>query len=181
MYIFHHLHPPNICRVLLLAAGVLMLSISSPGWTQERQHKIEAAFLYGFFNYITWPGYASPQELEMPVICVYGEDPVAYYLDYVRLKRAGERKLAVRTILADDSAEGCHILFLRRRLPYSKQLVLPPTTLTVIKPDGPLDRGGMIELTEEDGRIVIRINQKAIKHRGFEVSSRLLELVQGTQ
>ncbi|MEJ0010380.1 MAG: hypothetical protein WDN72_07685 [Alphaproteobacteria bacterium] len=27
--------------------------------TEDRQYKVEAVFLYNFFNYITWPGHSS--------------------------------------------------------------------------------------------------------------------------
>lgn len=145
---------------------------------QERQHKIEAAYLYSFFNYITWPNYDSPQTLVKPVICVYGTDPILPYLKYIQLKMVSERELDVRTVEDGENITGCHILFLRHRI--EKQMVasLPGTILTVFKPDDPLDRGGMIELAEDEDRIRIKINQARLEQSGFKVSSRLLDLAQ---
>ncbi|MBN8531294.1 MAG: YfiR family protein [Alphaproteobacteria bacterium] len=165
-------------RLLMLAMGACLCLLSTSVQSAERRYKVEAALLYSFFNYITWPGYDTPQALHDPVICVYGQDPILGYLDYVRLKIASERKLSVRTVLDNEGLAGCHILFLRHRLPYRLMESLPRETLTVFKPDDPLDRGGMIELAQDMERIAIRVNQSQLERQGFQTSSRLLELAQ---
>ena len=147
-------------------------------YAQERLYKIEAAFLYNFFNYITWPGYDSPQALREPIICVYEQDPILPYLEYVRGKIANERVLTLRVVNEDNIGSGCHILFMRHRVPYRILSSLSQDTLTVLKPDDPLDRGGMIELSEDGERLEIRINQQQLEQKHFQVSSRLLDLVQ---
>jgi hypothetical protein len=161
------------CR-LTLATSVILCLFSFPSHADERQYKIEAAFLYSFFNYITWPDYASPQELREPIICVYGIDPILPYLNYIRGKMAGERTLSVR--VTDSDMTGCHILFVRHRLASSLQDALAGNTLLVFKLDDPLDRGGMIELSEDGDRMAMRINQSRLERSGFQVSSRLLDL-----
>jgi len=160
----------------VLAAGVIMFSFSYPAAAADRQYKIESAYLYSFFNYITWPGYDSPQKLKDPVICIAGNDPILPYLDYIRNKMAGERTLTIRAAGDDGAFAGCHILFVRHRIPSRLLSGVPNDTLIVLKPDDPLDRGGMIELTEDGERISININQPLIEGRGFLVSSRLLDL-----
>jgi hypothetical protein len=159
----------------MLAAFMLCASSSIPV-ADERQYKIEAAYLYNFFNYITWPGYPAPQALENPVICVYGGDPILPYLNYMREKVTGQRSLSVRSVADEPSSEGCNILFMRHRtLPSAS---LPASTLTVFKPDDPLDSGGMIELAQDGDRISIKIHQSQLEKNGFSVSSRLLDLAQ---
>ncbi len=167
----------NRLRRFILVAGAVICSYSLPALAEERQYKVEAAYLYSFFNYITWPGHESPQSLHEPMICVYGDDPIIPYLDYIRSKVAMERTLAVRTLNSDASLAGCHILFVRHRIS-ARQLGAMAGTLVVFKPDDPLDRGGMIELSEEGERIVIKINQPLLEEKGFSVSSRLLDLTQ---
>ena len=149
-----------------------------PADASERQHKIEAAYLYNFFNYITWPSYASPQALDVPIICIYGKDPILPYLEYIARKMAGERSLKIRIInRSDHETAGCHMLFMRHSMSYKMLKAATNDTLIVIKPDDPLDRGGMIELSEEDNdRIAISINHNQLEQKGFQVSSRLLDL-----
>jgi hypothetical protein len=162
----------------MLAACALLCAVPAASRADERQYKIEAAFLYNFFNYITWPGTSSPQALEKPVICVYGDDPILNSLDYIRGKTGAERELTVRKVSDTSETEGCNILFMRHRISPRMLGALPNSTLTVFKPDDPLDRGGMIELSEDDERITIKINQSQLAQNGFQVSSRLLNLAQ---
>lgn len=167
------------CRMLI--GAIVAISAFSPAYAEERQYKIESAFLYSFFNYVTWPGYASPQQLQHSVICVYGDDPILPYLEYIRGKIASERTLTLRSVAESeekDTYTGCHILFIRHRLSPHLLDLIAKDTLVVFKPDDPLDRGGMIELAEDGERIIIKINQPMLEENGFQVSSRLLDLVQ---
>lgn len=161
---------------LILIVSILCCLLPNPLMAEERQYKIEAAYLYNFFNYITWPGYTSPQELQQPVICVHTNDPILPYLHYIRSKIANERKLTIRSVTEGQNAVGCHILFMRHRV--TQKILLPDDTLTVFKPDDPLDRGGMIELSEDGERITIKIHQSLLERGNFAVSSRLLDLAQ---
>lgn len=169
------MRPKKCSPAYLFLAGILTFAMPATA-ANERQYKVEAAFIYSFFNYITWPGYNSPQELLDPVICVYGGDPVVKYLKYVAGKVSAERSLTIRTITKSSEIGGCKIFFMRHRISYSMLSSLPADTLTVFKPDDPLDRGGMIELSQDVERINIKINQAALERNGFTASSRLLEL-----
>lgn len=140
----------------------------------ERYHKVEAAFLYNFFNYITWPDYAAPQELHQPRICIYHNDPIEPYLAYVQRKISTERQLTIRAINEGDDVADCNLLFSRHRL---AQDTMPRATLIVTELADTLDRGeGMIELERSGDGIQMRIDQQTLAEKGFHVSSRLLDL-----
>jgi len=167
----------RITKTAMIAGMSLALcAVASNAQAEERKYKIEAAYLYSFFNHITWPGYKTPQDMQKPVICVYGNDPILPYLDYVRGKVAGERQLSMRVVGDGSSAERCHILFMRHRAMQTASL--DPKILTVFKPDDPLDRAGLIELSDDAERIALKIDQSQLETQGFLVSSRLLALAQ---
>lgn len=163
-----------LTRALKLMLAVMLWA--APADADERQYKIEAAYLYSFFNYITWPGYDSPQKLIEPTICVQQGDPILFYLDYVKQRMAGERALTIRAVAEGESAAGCHIFFVRHRISPRLYSTVPDKTLLVLKPDDPLDRGGMIELSEDSDRISISVHQDLLEKHGFAISSRLLNL-----
>lgn len=169
-------HRWKAIRKAAIALSLVSMLCIQPAMAQQRQYKIEAAFLYSFFNYITWPGYESPQALFEPVICVYGKDPILPYLEYVRNRTNVTRTLSVRSVSQPEQTGGCHILFMRHTIPDHIADTLDDSVLTVLKPDDPLDRGGMIELAEEEERILIKINQPKLEQQGFHASSRLLQL-----
>lgn len=164
-------------RVLLAAALWLH---PGAGWADDtRFYKIEAAFLYNFFNYITWPGQPDPAALKEPAICLYGSDPVEPYLEYIQRKMAAERTIAIRTVQSPDGLPGCHLLFSRQAMPAAVMKAAHESdTLTVSDAAGHVGRGGMIELSREGGRIAIKIDHTLLETEGFRVSSRLLNLAQ---
>lgn len=166
----------RLLRLSALFTAISALSFSAAA--DDRQYKVESAYLYSFFNYITWPGYGSPQKMTNPLICLSGRDPVVPYLEYIRDKMKEERQLTIRIVNEDDTISGCHIFFIRHRLSSRLLSMLPNDTLVVFKPDDPLDRGGMVELSEDGERIAIRINQQQLEEKNFQVSSRLLDLAQ---
>ncbi len=157
-------------------AAVIIIVFSNTASAEERQYKLEAAFLYSFFNYITWPGLLTPQDLQKPIVCVYGEDPIIPYLVYISNRMSDERTLTIKTINNPESIIGCNIFFIRHRMSQAIEESTPRDTLVVFKPDDPLDSAGMIELAQDGERISIRIDQSRLEHEGFQVSSRLLDL-----
>lgn len=163
-----------------LSAVVLSCCLWSHGAAaqdEERHLKVEAAYLYNFFNYITWPGFSSPRALEDPVICIAYNDPVESYLDYVKEKMAGERTLTVRRMQEGENIDGCNLLFMRSGLtPRMAAESLRQNVLLVSEPEDSLERGGMIELLPQEERLIIIINQTLLSKHGFQVSSRLLDL-----
>lgn len=141
----------------------------------DRYHKVEAAFLYNFFNYITWPGLNTPQELKAATICIAANDPIEPYLRYIQSKMADERSLNIQS--GEQDLQACNLVFTRHRLTEGMRGKLSSATLVVIAPQDTLDRGdGMIELDRDEMEIHMRINQQWLAENGFKVSSRLLAL-----
>ncbi len=166
-------------RAIAIAAGVsLWLMPAPPLYAQDaRQYKIEAAFLYNFFNYITWPGFASPKDLKEPVVCLYGNDPVQPYLEYVRRKVEQERTLTIRKIENEDGLDGCNLLFTRLALPERvREAAHNARVLIVSNQDVYGGQEGMIDLKNDGERIAIKIDHSLLDADGFQVSSRLLNL-----
>ncbi len=174
-------HPATYrIRAGLLAALWLAASLAplpSRAETDERQYKLEAVFLYNFFNYITWPGLGTPGDLSSATICIYGNDPLTPYLHYVQEKMTGERKLTIRELHAGQSSAGCNLLFDRTGSPVRSAEGQTPT-LTVSDEAHYLQHGGMIALSRDGDRMAMDINNTLLTQQGFQVSSRLLKLAQ---
>ena len=98
----------SACVALLLGTA-----FSQPATADERAHKVEAAFLYNFFNYITWPDYQSPEQMQQATICVPTGDPILPSLEYIRSRREGEHELMIREMDNNADMEGCQLLFVR--------------------------------------------------------------------
>ena len=164
--------------VMLMAAWFApVCARSAEERADERQYKIESAILYNFFNYITWPGYDAPEDLLKPNLCVYGNDPILKYLDYVRQKMAYERALNIRRLTESAELKGCQMVYIRDATPVqAAKLLAAEGVLTVSNRPDFIEEGGMIELIESGGRIVFEINSTELSKAGFQASSRLLAL-----
>ena len=167
--------------------GVLLLMLAAPGFparADDRQYKVEAAFLYNFFNYIVWPGYHTSDEMKQATICTDSADPVASYLDYIARTRRQERALTVRPWSIDGDVEGCQLIYVRNLNDSALHRLQPLTSgkgvLLVSSTPHFIENGGMVQLEkseeEDGGHVLIEINNTALKAANFQVSSRLLSL-----
>ena len=161
---------------LLLLAFILSLPFSALSQETGRQYKVEAAFLFNFFNYFTWPGYDSPEALVNPTLCVDREDPVEPYLRYIQQHTKGARNLTIRKMKDGESPSRCNLLFTRQ--PLHNKWDIPDETLIVLESDEDLEREGMIKLEQQEDHMVMVIHNTWMKDKGFKVSSRLLDLAE---
>jgi len=164
----------------LLLACCLLLSMVHKVQADEREYKIEAVFLYNFFNYITWPGYHTPEDMKQATICIPGGDPIRPYLEYIQHKRAQERKLDIRQINDGIPLTECRIFFIREindsAIAKLHSLTESDGILLVSTEPAFVDKGGMIGLVPEGERMAFEIDNSQLAHAHFQVSSRLLDL-----
>ncbi len=171
------LFPQTLKRTGACLLALALAAAPAQAADDARYHKVEAAFLYNFFNYITWPGYIAPQDLHEAKICIFQNDPIEPYLSYVQQKMSAERHLSVQVISEDADSFDCNLIFMRHHLAAETAHRIAPSTLIVTEPQDSLDRGeGMIELSRMGQGIQMKINQQALTDSGFQVSSRLLDL-----
>jgi hypothetical protein len=108
-------------RRLLLAGVLLAAGAGMPlaGWAQAQQNTapskqdIEAAYLFKFGDYVTWPDQVFAKPDSPIVIGVAGADEIANTLASLSAGRTiGHRPVMVRHISAGNSLTGVHILFI---------------------------------------------------------------------
>jgi hypothetical protein len=169
------------CRAVLAALCLCCLLVR-PASADERTYKVEAAFLYNFFNYIAWPGTDAPGALQQGTICIRARDPIRPYLEYSQRRQASqERRLIIRPLPVDainiQDISGCHILFLRdigsEYLAEVQSEALKKGVLLVAEDSA---FSSAINIFPQGDRLVLDINNTALKAANFKVSSRLLNL-----
>lgn len=154
------------------AAAAVPLAVS--------EYAVKAAFLYKFAKFVSWPEAVLSAEDSFR-LCVYGEDPFGADLDrIVAGKRVGGHPIEVRRLGETGEAAACHVLFLspaaeRRHRRVIAELAAKPV-LTVGDVEGFAERGGIIGLRVEGGRIRIEINPEAAARAGLHIDAELLGL-----
>lgn len=180
------------CGVSLIAVALLGLLLASEldasaQAIPSREYQVKAAFLFNFAQFVDWPSTAFAGDSAPLAICVLGDDPFGSYLDdIVRGEQVNSRRLTVQRFREPENARACQVLFVSRSqskyLEKTLAALKAVQTLTVSDAVGFAERGGMIQLTTENGKIRLRINLDAAKASSLVISSKLLrsaEIVAG--
>ena len=171
----------GLCLLLALwvaISGGLVARAESPAPTM---HQVQAAFLFNFAKFVTWPDDAFERSGSSLIIGVLGEDQFGAVLEEtVRDKTIMGKKLAVKRFVRIQDAVKSHILFLSsseesQLLPMLKALE-KTTILTVSDMEQFAERGGMIAFTVEDQKVRFNVNVEAVERAGLKIGSQLLKL-----
>lgn len=175
----------------LVSCALLGIAGAAPGLAQhlpERglrtepvsEYLVKAAFLFNFARFAEWPADAFDGPADPVNLCVLGRDPFGAFLQSLKGKRVGDRKIQIRHLIWAEEAAGCHVLFLSQttegRLGRLFQLLDGRPVLTVSDWPEPVRSGGVIGLEVVDRKVRFRINVDAAKQSGVKLSSRLLKL-----
>ena len=172
-----------VCLCLLLAlwvaiSGGLVARAESPAPTM---HQVQAAFLFNFAKFVTWPDDAFQRSENALIIGVLGEDPFGAVLEEtVHDKTVMGKKLAVKRFVRIQDAVKSHILFLssseESQLPQILKGLERATVLTVSDMEQFAERGGMVAFTVEDQKVRFNVNVDAVERAGLKMGSQLLKL-----
>ena len=165
---------------------------------EDRELRVKAAFLYNFINlpmrFVVWPERAFPDETAPIMIGIVGRDPFRKALDNtMRGKRINGRAIVIKRLGAfpprdDDPAlasmltelKRCHLVFVcaseRRQSQRICALLASAPVLTVSDIPSFAERGGMIELALDKGRVKPLINVRMAERSRLRFGSKLLEL-----
>jgi hypothetical protein len=173
----------GVCFCLLLAlwitfSGGVFARAESPSPTM---HQVQAAFLFNFAKFVTWPDDAFERSGNSLIIGVLGEDPFGAVLEEtIRDKTVTGKKLAVMRFMRVQDAVKSHILFLssseESHLPRIMKALEKTNVLTVSDMEQFAERGGMVAFTVEDQKVRFNVNADAVERAGLKMGSQLLKL-----
>ncbi|MEN3354315.1 MAG: hypothetical protein V7640_2473 [Betaproteobacteria bacterium] len=172
----------STCVLAALAFALMLCSLPKAHAQSEAEHALEhrvkAAYLYRFTDFITWPD-ANFGRSDAPfVITVVGRDVVAEELRSIVADRlVAGHPIEVRRGSDSDAVRGAHMIFFadtdRARL---RELIriAPRTALIVTETDGALAQGSVINFVVVEGRVRFEISLESAERRNLRLSSRLL-------
>ena len=165
-----------------LALGALLL-VSTMGAAAPSEYQVKAVFLFNFSRFIEWPREAFPSANAPFVVGIFGHDPFGRELDeVVKGETVDGHPLVVKRVQSAAEAAACQILFIHhtedQRLAEAVAAVASQSTLTVSDVPGTTQRGVMIRLVTQEGRIRMRIDAEAARAARLTISSNLLRSAQ---
>ena len=130
-------------------------------------HQVQAAFLFNFAKFVTWPDGAFRRNGDSLIIGVLGEDPLGDILEEtIRDKTVMGKKLVVKRFARIQDAAHSHILFLstseESRLSELIKALEKTNILTVSDMEQFAENGGMVAFTVEDQRVRFNVNVGAV-------------------
>lgn len=146
--------------------------------SQPTQTEVQAAYLYNFGKFVTWPASANAPEMD---ICILGRDPFGVVLDRILAhEKIDGRALAVVRLANIQSAKSCSILFFAdseaTHVEQDLSAIGGAPVLTVSELPGFASRGGMIQFVLDHDRVRFEVNLNAARKSGLTLSSQLLKV-----
>lgn len=167
------------CRIAfqaMLAGALLGLSPANAQSRPAEEYEVKAAYIYNFAKFVDWPSSVGSRLR----LCLVGPSPFGGALDGIRGRLVKERALEVVQLDGDASAAGCQMLFVsaaeERNLDRIVARARGSDILLLGDSEGFAQRGIMINLYVEEGKVRFEINLPAIRRSGLSVSSKLLSL-----
>jgi len=171
----------SLCSLLALCIIVSGSGIARAESSAPTMSQVQAAFLFNFAKFVTWPNEAFQRSGDSLIIGVIGEDPFGAILEEtIRDKTVMGKKLAVKRFANIHDAANSHILFLssseESRLAQMMPVLEKTNILTVSDMARFAEHGGMVAFTVEDQKVRFNINVGAVERAGLKMGSQLLKL-----
>lgn len=143
-------------------------------------HRVQAALLYQFTNYIDWP---PAPESDAFVISIVGDSPVFAELEKMAAtKKAKGRRIELHRSATTAALEPSHVVYIPEPTEASLGKIGPAAkagpALIVTGNDRFVGKGAMIGFFVEDERIRFKVSRAAIGKAGLQISSQLLKYAQ---
>lgn len=171
-------------RIPLLSCFLLALCVSLPALSQPAvvatPSDVEAAYLYNFEKFVSWPSDAAPDPAPF-AICILGDDSFGESLNSLIADESHQgRKLIIRRLPSPATANDCQILFIgpseENRLAKDLAALQKKPVLTVSTLSGFLEHGGMIQFLLQNRKVRFAVNLPAAEQSSLVLSSQLLKV-----
>lgn len=171
---------PLCVAVALLTGAMCPLPASAAPNEKPSAYDVEAAYLFNFGKFVTWPG--NPTAPDQPLtICVLGDDPLAPPLDrLVTGEKIDGKSVFDKKISRPEDAPNCSILYISSseaaRLNRILAMLKDTPVLTVSDIPEFTERGGMIQFVLRENRVRFTVNLVPAQRGHLTLSSELLKV-----
>jgi hypothetical protein len=182
-------------RGVLLLVLTIFLSARCPVLHADNsaplyEQKIKAGLVYNLIKYTEWPNTISPSDSDTKnaknsnaailKVCLFGEDPFDGYLSPLEGRTAQKATITITHVTQVQQTLDCSAVIIHRDQEQQLQSLLQflngKNVLTISDIVQFAERGGMVELTQQDEKIALRINKGTLDNAKLGVDGRMLKL-----
>lgn len=176
--------PPFALLVLWLCLSFPANADNSGGLDPEL---LKALYTYKFGKFAKWPDTQLNSTTKRFRYCILGRNQFSRQtLTMLSGKLVQNIPLFIDVfdsgLVSEEALSSCHILFInkseKRRLATILESIAEDPVLTVSDIDQFSIQGGMITLTEKDGKVRFQINPKALRQSKISLSSKIMKLAE---
>lgn len=156
-----------------------LLAFCAQGAWAADENQVKAAVVYNLLLFIEWPEQAPPARSFR--LCVFDNGALTAALRSHEKKPVQGHALEIyRLATPHDEVDGCAAVLVEAGNPALLTrlglLAGQRALLVIAEGAGAVDRGAMIGLHADGGRVGFDINQRAMKHSGLTPSSKIMRL-----
>jgi len=166
---------------LLLLLWPLGAGTPSSGAVISRKFQIQAAFVFNFTRFVTWPSHRFAGADSPIIIGVLDDNPFGDELAaIVKNRKVGARAVEVRMVATAAEAGFVHILYVgaghEGRMEEMREALRAACVLTVGESRRFAELGGIIDFVLDGDKVRFEINLEAGEDAGLKISAQLLNL-----
>ncbi len=168
----------HLLRRLAVLWFVFILPVSAQPQTKfdPPTNRIKAAFVYNFCKFVEWP----TKPVGNLVVGVVGDAAVNAFFDSIDGKIVRGTPITVHSVGTMNDLVDCHVVYVAAQHSIELETLLEHLdglpVLTVSDIDGFCERGGMIRLVQQRGKLRFNINRGTADRAHLSISSQLLKM-----
>lgn len=172
------------CPIALVCLPAVMLRAGQTTPLQVEEERLEALFIWQFLQFTEWPNTVPVGEASgTSCIGIIGSTRVGMFLEELaRQKKLPDgTTMTVKRIISPEDAEKCRIIYISSTTEPAKAAQLltrmkNKPVLTIGHDERFMERGGIINLYNEDERLRFEVNLAEANNNKLKLSARLLRL-----
>lgn len=173
-----------LIRFILCLGFILLLPLSARAQQGEAlslyEQKIKAGLVYNFLKFTDWPAGVLAQNEGKLHVCLFGGDSFDGYLHPLEGKMAQQHVISIKRVNDIHQTDRCNLIFVHRNvegnLPGLLKFLKGKPVLTMSDITDFASQGGMVEMTKENERVSLYINENEVGNSGVHIQNRILKL-----
>lgn len=161
------------CASLLTALIALALVWAMPAQAQRQEQELKAQVLFQILLFVQWPGRSGETSFQF---CALDDTPLAQAMRGFEGRRINDRVFSWHRVTPGQLA-ACHVAYVGQAgLASLQQQAGLHGLLWVGDELGLLERGAMLNLQVDSGKVVFDIGLESLRRSGLDISAKVLRL-----
>lgn len=167
-------------KALLVSLITLLFQIVSIRADSSAEYGVKAGFVYNFAKFVEWPDSVFAFAAAPLRLCVLGKSPLDGKLQLLAQRQAQGRPIEITDNPSTQDWPSCQMLYLgadqASQLKALQATLVQIPVLTISDIPNFAEKGGMIELYLEEGRVRFAINLMIAQQTGLKLSAQMLRM-----